>query len=362
MAIKSIIKSNMIPGKKRYDVNQPDIWIIKTDSNPQQDGVNAPPGSILIYEDDAGVITRFTKSSDSDSTSWSVEGSGIEKAETIVLVSHSHPNAINDSDLSTPFSSIQSAINALGTPVNSTDQKKRYSLLIESGEYDEDLIIPSGRRITFFCLGAITLGDGAVDANYVSTTARDITIDCTPSFGGRTTLTINVGGHSIFGTRCTQAAGFDISGDLILTGSPTEEVAAALRLDSVRIRGAIDGTALTALAVDLHFTNCRTDGNVSGQYLIAQNIRDSGFHGNVSIYSFIHITASRFNGDITVINTPGLNTNLPKGFYLCEFENTIFTGPAESAVFDSVSNYWFKTNGSSLGGSATKIIIGDLTP
>jgi len=39
-----------------------------------------------------------------------------------------------------------------------------------------------------------------------------------------------------------------------------------------------------------------------------------------------------------------------------------FTAPAGGVKLCPVSNYFFKTNGATLGGAATKVILGDLVP
>lgn len=300
-----------------------------------------------------------------DAVAIALEEGPIYAGGELLLVSPDHPRAADDSDPDTPFATIQGALTAIGDPVDAADQKRRFGILIQPGEYDEAPSVPAGRRITLIPLGPVTLGDGA-GADYASTTPRDLTVDVSAAFGGRSTFTIGtIIPDCIYGDRCTQATGFDISGDLVLTGTPTTPLAAAIRLAMVRIRGDFDASALPAATLDVHNNAVRTDGNVSmaTQGVLVNSVR-SYYQGTISAIAIVHANSARFDGDITVTSAPtvaGLNI-MPPGFHTCLFEGTTptITAPAGAVYLDAVSNYWFKTNSWALGGSASKTIIGDL--
>jgi hypothetical protein len=293
---------------------------------------------------------------------------GIYEADLVLFVGPGHPRAADDADLDTPFVSIQAALDAIGVPVDLADQKRRFTVLLAPGEYDEDLTLPSGRRITLFPLGPVTLGDGAVDANFTSTTPRSITLDMTPAFGGRSVFVIGTYNPSLlYGGNCTQAGAFDISGNVVLVGTPTVAAAGVLRLSMTRIRGDLDGSALAALGVDTHINQCRIDGNITNGNSAVINMNETAVLGTITLLIIVTAVNCQFEDDVTValVSTGAGVDTLPPGFYGCRFDGAgppTFTGPAGSAMFDATTNYWFKTNGWGLAGGATKVILSDATP
>ena len=297
-------------------------------------------------------------------TAWIAVVSGVFAG--LVVVDPTNAAADDTPDKSTPFVTIQGALDAIGVPVDAADQKVRWTVQVVSGEYDEDLTIPAGRRIVLLPLGPVTLGDGA-GPDYESTTPRSITFDATPAFGQRVTFGIGtIIPTCVHAVRCTQATAFDVSGDLVLVGTPTVGEAAAVRLSMTRVRGDVDGTALTALGVDLHFDKSRVDGDVSGATnTVIVHAESAAFQGAITTVAICHAANCNFDGDVTVTQPPtfGGVAVLPPGCYSCRFDGThTFTGPAGSLYLDAASNYWFKTNAWVPGGGATKTIIGDLTP
>jgi len=297
-------------------------------------------------------------------TAWIAVVSGVFAG--LVVVDPTNAAADDTPDKSTPFVTIQGALDAIGAPVDAADQKARWTVQIVSGEYDEDLTIPAGRRIVLLPLGPVTLGDGA-GPDYESTTPRSITFDATPAFGQRVTFGIGtIIPTCVHAVRCTQATAFDVSGDLVLVGTPTVPEAAAVRVSMTRVRGDVDGTALAALGVDLHFDRSRVDGDVNGAAnTVIVHAESAAFQGTITTVAICHVTACNLDGDVTVTQPPtfGGAAVLPPGFYSCRFDGThTFTGPAGSLYLDAASNYWIKANAWVLGGGATKTIIGDLTP
>lgn len=285
-----------------------------------------------------------------------------------VLVDPSNPQADDSSGLDLPFVTIQAALDAIGTPSDLADQKVRWTIQISSGQYDEDLSVPASRRITLLPFGPVTLGDGAANVNFGSTTPRSITVDGTPAFGGRSAFSIGtILPGCIYGDNCTQATAFDVSGDVNLVGAGmalgTEQVA---RFMMTRVRGQILGVA--GSLCDLHFSGSRIDGGIDedGGALAIIHANRSYFPGALDVALISHASLCKFEDDITVSLLPtvlGLDS-LPPGFYNCSFNNGVntFSGPPTSLFLDSASNYFFKASGWVLGGGATKTIINDATP
>jgi len=285
-----------------------------------------------------------------------------------LLVDPGNPQASDSTGIDLPYVTIQAALNGIGVPVDLADQKRRFTIAIASGQYDEDLVTPASRRLTLLPLGPVTLGDGAANVNFGSTTPRNILIDGTPAFGGRSTFSIGtVLPGCIYGDRCTQANAFDISGNLTLDGSGmalgTEQ---AVRLNMTRVRGNISASA--GSLTDIHCTGVRVDGSITQSPGIVALVHGnrSYFVGAISLFEITHASLCKFESDITVAAGPtiGALDKMPPGFYGCQFNAGphTFTGPAGSLFVDAASNYWFKTDGWLLGGAASKTIIGDLVP
>ncbi len=327
--------------------------------------VSANPGSLLLGRGAAAGLWVNR----SGGAGWAHQApTGIAAGGLTLLVDPVNPGAVDDTDPSTPFRTIQAAITATGAPADLTDQKRRFTILLAPGQYDENISNAGvvGRRITLYPLGPVTLGDGAVDADFTSTTPRNITWDCTPAFGGRGVFAIGTYNPSIlYGGRCTQAGAFDVSGNIVLTGTPTAAAATAIRLNMCRIRGNIDGTALAALGVDMHHNELRIDGTVTGTNIVLINSHFTAYLGAVTVLFMVTCLSCQFEGGITVSQVPtfGGQDTLPPGFYGCRFQGAgppAFTGPANSLVLDGTSNYWFKAGGWTLAGGATKVITTDL--
>jgi hypothetical protein len=83
------------------------------------------------------------------------------------------------------------------------------------------------------------------------------------------------------------------------------------------------------------------------------------FDGLIDIDRYSRIRNCQINAGLTVLST---SVDLrPSGMINCYFAGT-FTGPVNSARMNGMTNYWFKANGATLAGGATKVIEDDLTP
>jgi hypothetical protein len=281
-----------------------------------------------------------------------------------LLVDPANPQASDSTSIEFPFITIQAAVSAIGAPADLNDQKQRFSILIAPGEYDEDVSVQAGRRIAFIPLGPVTLGDGTVNANYASTTPRNLTVDCTPAFGGRATFAIGtIIGDEVHGTKGAQTAAMTISGNIVFTGAPTIAEAATVRLSTIYVYGNIDGTTLSSIGVDLHINKSRIDGTCGGTNVALFQASGADLRGLGTFLFAGNMIDCSINAGLTVAAAPNFQgaAGFPPGMYSCYFAGT-FTGPAATCWMDAATNFWFKTNGAALAGGATKVILGDLVP
>jgi len=81
-----------------------------------------------------------------------------------------------DGSIWRPYQSLQACMTAIGAPASTSDARRKITIHIAAGEYDESVTIPKQRLITFLCYGTVVIGDGAADDLYNSTTPRNLTI------------------------------------------------------------------------------------------------------------------------------------------------------------------------------------------
>lgn len=252
-----------------------------------------------------------------------------------------------------PFKTLTDAMTYIGTPTNIAEQKERYLVLIASGEYDENLVVPGGRVIELVGLGPWLLGDGA-GANFTSTTPRNLiwNNDSSVEFGGcRPTLKISAlrpsessTTHPAYGT-CAS-----ISGNLIVTetaGATTSE----LHLDGVKVFGNFDtsgkGGILNTYLYRSYFPG--TYNSPSANIIIAESCE---WDNTVIVNSYSRIERCEI---------PGMTVNSvqdylpPHGLIGCNISGT-FTGPAGSFVCDGVTKWWWENNVGVFAGGATLVL------
>jgi len=286
-------------------------------------------------------------------------GVGIENT---ALVNPKAWNASDNGDPSTPFVTIQGAIDAFPAPVDAASELRRDMILIAAGKYNEDLVIGPARRTFLIGLGPVTLGDGA-GTNFGSTTPRSITWnnDQAAEFSkARPTLfigTINWGGEAS-STHTAYASSFDITGGLIMTETPGGTTT-ELHLQGVKIRGSVDASAAPVSIFNCYFYRSFFDTTVDFPNGILNIAESCEFDGPTTFASYCRCTQCEFDGNTNF--TSGVNATLPPtGFYGCDIAGTVTTpGTLE---LDGVSNFKFKANGAVLAGGGAKSIIEDLVP
>lgn len=295
-----------------------------------------------------------------ENTSLNNTGPSLYDGKLLLFVDPNHKGANNDNNKNTPFQTIQGALDTIGKPTNLQEEKERYMILIASNNYDEDLTIPSARHIILCGLGPWTLGDGS-GSFYSSSTPRNITWapDQADEFGGnpRPTLVINTITDGLTSsTHSAYAVGVRISGNIIINAVGTSH---ELHLNNVDLIDQLDTTGSTGTPdLDMYLYHCQIDGILNspdGNIVLANDVE---FSSSVTCNSYGRLTECEIKNGMTI--STNVNAVPPKGIFNCTFNGT-FTGPANSLVLDTVTNYYFNSNSSSLGGSASKTLLFDTT-
>jgi hypothetical protein len=256
------------------------------------------------------------------------------------------------------YSTIQAALTAIGDGASLADLKTPKAVFIAGGVYNEDLTIPRGRIITLYAEGTVILGNGA-GTNWSSTVTRNVTatFNNADAFGGDIKPALNIIGmpqSDATSTFVAEAGTFRISGNLVIAG---DGLSNTVNLNSVEIDGQLNQT--TAGLINLQGYKLLVKGTVNaGTSAVLERCYDCQFDSLLTINAINMMINSEIKAGLTVST---VQSNLPpNGFFNTTITGT-FTGPANSARFDDTTNYFFRINGASLGGSATKVLIHDTT-
>lgn len=334
-----------------------------------------------------GTANQVLKTDGAGNVSWSAGGGGgTLPFRQGAWVDPSNPTAVDDSDTSTPFVTIQAAIDALTTiaqaaspgwptsPYSPTVQMQIQTIWVAPGIYDEDVTVPPGLAWCLVAMGGVTIGNGVND-NLVSSNTRNFTwqIDgnTEPKAGGAYTkqirptlfLTTWTSGP-MSSTHTAYACGWIISGELRMqqmgTGAPATSTT-ELHLNQVKVTGAVvkDYGALGSTGqMNCYFKHCFFD---SACGLTGANLTfayDCEFDSTLTIGTYCRFSECELNGNITV--STGYSELLPPGGFLnCKFTALTFTS-AGALVVDAYSNASAKAAPVTLAG-ASKTILGDLT-
>ncbi len=261
------------------------------------------------------------------------------------------------------YNTIQAALDFIGIPQSLSDQKTRFVINICSGEYDEDLTIPSSRIITMLAYGPVTLGDGA-GPFYQSTTPRNITWFTTDNTeftnGPRPTLLISTLYPVITSTtHPVYAGGFDVSGDFIVTNTDGAGAATTheLHLYGVKVRQDFDSTTDFGI-LNTYMRRCFFDQVFNGPNANLNLVHELEIDSLITCATYGQIVDCEFSGGMTV-SSSFISPVPPIGFFNTTFFGT-YTSSSSNLLLDAASNFFFKANGASLAGTAIKVIQGDL--
>jgi hypothetical protein len=241
-----------------------------------------------------------------------------------------------------PFDSIQDALTSIGAPVDADDQAKTFTIMVVGGStgstpfrYDEDLVVPTKRRIFLVALAPILLGGGAATGD-VSWAVTD----------GLAPLPA---ANPVLAFRGRAVAPWFISGGFTFTDGG-DDVEFAVVLDNTAVTGGVDGTGLTGAGTTMNVVlSGQEEGSVGGVYAAVKSIvtaENWTFGDTVSVKQFERVDDSFFAGtSITVVTADG-------GFYNCQFTGITpsFNGPVSSFLADGASWFSFQDANGTFGG------------
>jgi hypothetical protein len=221
-----------------------------------------------------------------------------------------------------PFATISAALAFIGPGITLAEEQEIWVVEIAAGFYDESLNIPERRFLTLTTDGFVVLSDPTL------ATARTVTLNnSTPPLGA---LGANVVLRNLILTGT-----FGISGNN--AGAKYEIVLDTVVWVNNGASPCIDSTGWP-LGPELRFKlkDCRL--GTTGAVIIASNtihpqadvglaemIRCDASGGAITMGGYGHISACRFEGDMTWMwtagATSGSNLNQPNGFFGCEWSN-----------------------------------------
>lgn len=278
--------------------------------------------------------------------------------DVVLLVNPSAKNANDDNKRSTPFRTIQGALNTVAVPHHPVDSMKQYIILIAPGIYDEDLSVEAETRVQLIGLGQVVLGNGN-GTNYESTNQRSITVRIASQYGIGTTkamLAINNLSEGIaehpFGTH----TGFVISGNITYQVIGNQDNDIYLSLKNTSVRNSI--RAPTTADIYCMFKDSNIE-SLEMSSAVLTSIENCVFNGLVEAKSISRCLNSVFKGNLRLKYGVSGSAD-PRGFYQSVLLGDIETGNG-GFEFDGVTNYHWKQHGGSLV-NGTITITEDLTP
>lgn len=257
-----------------------------------------------------------------------------------------------DGSSAKPFNKLQKAIDKAKTfPV-----KDRVLILVSSGSsFDEDIVIPGGRMLSILGLGAWTIGNASGN-NFASSSPRNVTWqinETTPTTFWETLIMGTLTNDETSSTHAVNAVGLDISGNFIVTGNGTSTQSLELHLHNVKVTGNYDTTG-TSKGVQSYFRKCLFDSGFNSPSGALNIVESTQFDTTIICSQYCRMWQCEIKGGMT---TSGIALALPPaGLFQCTFSG-VFTGPASSLHLDTITNHYFITNGASLAGGATKVLL-----
>jgi len=322
------------------------------------------------YNDGTGILPEGRYVYDSTLT-WVLLGGGggggddpLYNGDQILLVDPTNASvqAPTGTDITLPFPTIQSALNAIGTPIDVADSKKRFTVLVAPGEYDEDISIPEARIIALVALGPVTLGDGA-GSNFASTVPRSVTmnLDQSKEFGvcrpTTTFCTLLSGAGETSSTHTGYAVGWVISGNFLtnLSGGPGNETTHEVHLYDVKVEGDMDGTAAPGCLGNLYHYRCFFDGAYNMPTNILQVAEHTEFDSTIIISGYTRITDCEISNGMTVSS---ITTSFkPEGIFDSDWTGQFDGNTTADLYMDAQTYYSYRVNGGTTV-NANNVIIG----
>jgi microcompartment protein CcmK/EutM len=239
-----------------------------------------------------------------------------------------------DGSQDNPFSSIQDALTAVGTPASLEEQNEEIAIIIKAGTYTENLIIPYGRNITFIAIPSydsyVTI-DGNVTWNIdgdneFEDSSLSVRFTALRSFDPSTKLP-DIGPWNVTGTLATNIISNGTLGHYDLV------------LDGFLIEGTVTvGDIYTSLLV---WVNGSAFDSLVTIFGLLYKAYKTNFGGGIIFSSYGLIEQCHFWTSIecTTGYFPGL---INAGFVYCAFDTVIpptFNFPADNLLIDDVTLY-----------------------
>ncbi len=256
------------------------------------------------------------------------------------------------------YGTIQQAIDAVPAGASGPSIRTVYTVLIPQGTYDEDLTIDiTNRHIELCALGPVNIGLFN-NAFWAASNTRNITILDTSATVDGIRSTLGIGSYLHYATASTThpaySTSFRISGSIIWNIAPPGFTDIELYLQA-DVFGDIDSSLSATHNFNLYLNRCHVRGQIKGSRNRLQLADWCTFDGLVTCNSYSTLLNSIFTGGMTVSSASSAGFTL-FGMIGCDIHGT-FTGPANSMVLDSTSNYFFQSNGGVLAGGATQILL-----
>jgi len=308
--------------------------------------ITAPLGSFALDFTTPGIWQNTDGANAWNPLGGGSGGGGILPLRDGALVDPDIPTAVDDTNLNTPFLTIQAAVDALeakalaasggSTPYTVAAQQILYTVYIAQGIYDENISIPAGLSFILVARGTVILGDGTLN-QINSSNARSLTWfgdnEDQPASGvnGMTpTLALTTWVESSPSADADANVGsWRISGRINLSeaGAVGAFLTGRLSLENVQIldNGA-SGSALTDLtagaAVRAFFRRVDFGGNVvfnvaGGDILLSEEVT---FRGSITCNNYGTFERCVFLGSFT--GSPGSPVESP-GLIDCDFANSL---------------------------------------
>lgn len=271
-------------------------------------------------------------------------------------------------NLGKPFKTIQAACNVIPQGDDSTTVRTSWLILVAPGTYDEDVVINGTRRkIALLGLGPWNLGTFGASNWNASGTARNITWNVGLGNVDSVRHTLTIGSMMAPGEGCSthvsygtgpRISGKIIVNDTVVGGTTKELYVQAQAFDLAATGRSIDYASGTGI-LNFYCWRSRFATAISGtaskpRLQVADRTRFDGLI-DVAVYSAI-----RYCQIGAGMTTAGAAPDIePSGITNTNFAG-VFTGPAGSLRLDGSTNYWFKANGATLAGGATKVMQDDL--
>jgi len=296
----------------------------------------------------------------------------------------------SNGSIAAPFITIQAALDAIGspTPGDVVDAGTGWTVLITTGYYDEDLVLPDLRAL---CLEGIGPSSGPSISGSGAGPGTVFLYD--GAIADPRTITLNVTTPNTFGSLFTDAAvpiqiknfelidGMSFSEDGALAGPTASDVKLYLEnvsfLDAggATINDSIRATGWDAGTLYLSFNNANLIGfgggggpglaisGLGGGIVLVVDARTAFFGGDIEVDRYVSFSDCEFAGDITLTAgvSPGQRVGGTGGFINCGFRGiqVLTSGVAGSGLVDATSFESFVASGWTVAGAATIVSSAD---